>query len=74
MLVNLKIINHTDMELLFGKMAINMLGSGKMVKAMETELKYGKMEESISEHLKMTNWKEKVACITPMVVNTWENL
>ena len=47
MLVNLKIIYHMDMELLFGKTEISIMVSGKMDKAMVTELKYGIMEESI---------------------------
>ena len=47
MLVNLKIIYHMDMELLFGKTEISIMVSGKTDKAMVTELKYGKMEENI---------------------------
>ena len=47
MLVSLKIIYHMDMELLFGQTEISIMVSGKMDKAMVTELKYGIMEESI---------------------------
>ena len=47
MLVNLKITNQMDMEPLFGQMVINTMENGKMVKAMVTEPKYGKMDENI---------------------------
>ena len=47
MLANLKIPNHTDMEPSFGKMAINIMENGKVVKIMVMELKYGKMEENM---------------------------
>ena len=51
MLANLKIPNHTDMEPSFGKMAINTLENGKMARVMETEPKYGTMEENMQERL-----------------------
>ena len=56
MLANLKIPNHTDMVPSFGKMVINTLENGKMARVMETEQKYGTMEEHMQEHLKMTNY------------------
>ena len=70
MLVNLKIINLTDMEILFGQMVINILENGKMEKIMGTERKYGMMEENIQEHLKMTNYTEKEPFIILMAKNT----
>ena len=39
------------------------------VKVMEMEPKYGKMEENIQEHLKMTNCMEKELFTIPMVKN-----
>ena len=36
-----------DMEPLFGQMVINTMENGKMVKAMVTEPKYGRMDENI---------------------------
>ena len=47
MSVNLKIMNHMDMEPSSGQTAINTMENGKMVKVMVMELKYGLMEENI---------------------------
>ena len=69
MLVNLKIINLTDMEILFGQMVINILENGKMEKIMGTERKYGMMEENIQEHLTMINYTAKELFIILMAKN-----
>ena len=57
------------MEIFPGKMEINITENGETVKIMEMEQKYGKMEENIPEHLKMTNYMAKERFITLMVKN-----
>ena len=64
---NLMILNLMDTEIFFGQTATSTLGNGRMVKVMEVEQKYGAMEESIQEHLKMTNCMEKEFFIILMV-------
>jgi len=58
MLVNLKILNLTDMEIFLGIMVINTLGNGKMEKVMAVEQKSGVMEENTQESLIMINCTE----------------
>ena len=70
MLENLKMINHMDLEPLYGPMVINTLVDGKMEKAMEVELKYGTMEENTQEYLKMINYTVKELCFILMEKNT----
>ena len=69
MLENLKISNLTDLEILLGQMEINILVNGNLEKVMEVEQKYGAMEESIQERLKMTNCMEKEFFIIQMAKN-----
>ncbi len=47
MLVNLETLNHTDLELLYGKMVINTMENGWMVKVTEMEPNYGMTDENI---------------------------
>ena len=69
MLVNLKISNQMDMELLFGQMVIDTMENGKMAKVMEMGQNYGKMEGNTQEHLKMINYTAKELFIIRMEKN-----
>ena len=62
------------MEILLGQMVINTMENGKTEKIMEMEQKYGKTEENIQEHLKMTNCTVQALFIILMAKNMKVNL